>query len=83
MKLETFLPIQRELTKAREKHPVFAENPEQGVMLIMEEALELVRAVNDNEPTDRIEEEACHIAVTAIRFIELLGKGSEDEHRQI
>ena len=74
MTVDTFLPIQRELTKAREKHPVFAENPEQGVMLVMEEALELVRAVNDNEPADRMIEEACHIAVTAIRFIELINQ---------
>lgn len=69
--------ICEELAKAKEKHPIFAENIDRGGMIISEEYAELTDAVrkllqgiNDRESNDNLIEEAAHVAVTAIRFIE-------------
>ena len=66
-----------ELGKAKSKHPVFPENAEGGGMIIAEEYAELTEAVraffqgiNDRRTKYNLIEEAAHVAVTAIRFIE-------------
>lgn len=67
--LDIFAMLQLELENAREKHPEFPEVPAEGMNVILEEVLELVRSVNDNESLSRQREEAFHVAVTALRFI--------------
>ena len=59
-----------ELEKAERKHPEYPADPAEALAIISEELLELTRAVNDKEPVKRQIEEACHVAVTAFRFIE-------------
>lgn len=61
-----------ELEKAKAKHLEFPADPEGGFAIIAEEALELIRAINDKESKARIKEEACHVIVTAYRLIEAL-----------
>ena len=58
-----------ELGKAKGKHPYFPDGAE-GLSIITEELGELAAALNDGESKERIIEEAAHVAVTAIRFIE-------------
>lgn len=65
------------LSEATEKHPEFPQNPKEGLAIISEEFYELVeamlkltRGVNDDHLEENIIEEAYHVAVTAIRFIE-------------
>jgi NTP pyrophosphatase (non-canonical NTP hydrolase) len=55
---------------AKKKHPEFPEELEAGFGIVCEEVLELCRAINDKEGNDRITDEALHVAVTAIRFVE-------------
>lgn len=59
-----------ELGKAKGKHPVFPDNPTEALCLITEEHGELAATINDDESKERQIEEAAHVAVTAIRFIE-------------
>jgi NTP pyrophosphatase (non-canonical NTP hydrolase) len=59
-----------ELGKAKGKHPEFADTTVQGLCIINEELGELAAAINDREKKERQIEEAAHVAVTAIRFIE-------------
>lgn len=59
-----------EYDKAKKKHPVFPRDPASGLCIISEELGELAEAINDKEPSERQIEEAAHVAVTAIRFIE-------------
>lgn len=59
-----------ELGKAKGKHPKFAETTAHGVCIINEELGELAASINDDESKSRQIEEAAHVAVTAIRFIE-------------
>ena len=70
-----------ELIKAKAKHPEFPENPAETGMIIAEEKAELdcafdqfCKAVNDRKTKDHLREEAAHVAVTAIRFLEMLEK---------
>lgn len=58
------------LAYAKNKHPEFPEDPAVGFGIIAEEMLELIRAINDGEPEDRLIEEALHVGVTALRFVE-------------
>lgn len=58
-----------ELGKAKAKHPKFPQNAA-GLSIINEELGELAAAINDCEGKVRQIEEAAHVAVTAIRFIE-------------
>lgn len=58
------------LAYAKSKHPEFPDDPEGGFAIIAEEMLELIRAINDEEGNERILDEALHVAVTAIRFVE-------------
>lgn len=66
-----------ELGKAKSKHPDFPESAEGGGMIIAEEYAELTEAarkffqgINDQRTKYNLIEEAAHVAVTAIRFIE-------------
>lgn len=59
-----------ELGKAKAKHPDFPYLYAERLSVIMEELGELAAAINDEEKKERIVEEAAHVAVTAIRFIE-------------
>ena len=59
-----------ELGKAKGKHAIFPDGNADGLCIISEELGELAQAINDMETKDRQIEEAAHVAVTAIRFIE-------------
>lgn len=59
-----------ELGKAKAKHPDFPYLYSERLSIMMEELGELAAAINDEEKKERIVEEAAHVAVTAIRFIE-------------
>ena len=58
-----------ELGKAKGKHRVFPSGVS-ALSIITEELGELAAALNDGERDERLAEEAAHVAVTAIRFIE-------------
>jgi NTP pyrophosphatase (non-canonical NTP hydrolase) len=66
--------VGKEYFKAKDKHPVFPDNPAEALGIITEELGELAQAINDGESKDRQIEEAAHVAVTAIRFIEQAAK---------
>ena len=59
-----------ELGKAKGKHPEFPLAPAEALSIITEELGELAEAINDKENKVRQVEEAAHVAVSAIRFIE-------------
>ena len=59
-----------ELGKAKAKHPEFPYLYSERLSIIAEEFGELAAAINDEENKARVIEEAAHVAVTAIRFIE-------------
>lgn len=63
-----------ELIKAKEKHPEFPDNPAEALCIITEEVGELAEAINDGDSVYHLREEAAHVAVTAIRFLEVLEK---------
>ena len=63
-----------QLEKAKAKHPIFPSYPADGLSIITEELGELAEAINDQQGVERMKEEAAHVAVTAIRFIEGLGR---------
>lgn len=67
---EAFELLQVAIRYAKSKHPEFPEDPAGGFAIIAEEYLELCRAINDGEPEDRLIEEALHVGVTALRFVE-------------
>lgn len=76
-KLMEVLPIlRREYDKAVAKHPHFARNSTEAVCVIAEELGELAKDVNDKaangEWRKRALTEAAHVAVTAIRTIQML-----------
>ena len=63
--------------QAKAKHADFPKTASPGFSIISEEFLELneamlhlCRKVNENYPEEHLIEEAYHVAVTAIRFIE-------------
>ena len=58
-----------ELGKAKGKHPEFPYSAD-GLSIITEELGELAATINDGESKERQIEEAAHVAVTAIRFID-------------
>lgn len=62
--------VARELGRAKAKHPEFPQWNSARLSIIAEELGELAAAINDGECKDRQIEEAAHVAVTAIRFIE-------------
>ena len=61
-----------ELIKAKAKHPEFPDNPAEAISIITEELGELAEAINDKQSKERMSEEAAHVAVAAIRFLEML-----------
>lgn len=69
--------VRREFDKAVQKHPQFAVIRFQTVSIIAEELGELAREINDAYNSvpgaqDRAITEAAHVAVTAIRTIQML-----------
>lgn len=64
--------VLEQLEKAKAKHPIFPSNPADGLSIIAEELGELAEAINDQQSRERMKEEAAHVAVTAIRFLEML-----------
>lgn len=62
--------IDWQMTKAKAKHPEFPDNPAEALCIITEEVGELAEAINDRDCIEHQIEEAAHVAVTAIRFIE-------------
>ena len=68
--------VRREYDKAVKKHPHFARNSTEAVCVIAEELGELAKEVNDKaangEWRKRAITEAAHVAVTAIRTIQML-----------
>lgn len=78
---EVFLNLEIQLLKARTKHRNFPVDAAEALSIISEEYLELneamlaiARGVNENHPREHLIEEAYHVAVTAIRFIQLVEK---------
>lgn len=69
---KALLWISKEFYAAKLKHPEFANDVHEGLNLITEEYLELVRAINDKEGIPRIREEAAQMGVTILRFLEML-----------
>lgn len=63
------LAIAQRLSEARRKHPVFAQNSQDGCSVIRQEMWELDDAICDKEGEDRERDEALDVAVTAIRFV--------------
>ena len=68
-----------QLEKAKRKHPTFPKSSIGGLAIIAEEFGELSTAftrlcqgVNDKANNDNLQEEAAHVAVTAIRFLETM-----------
>jgi NTP pyrophosphatase (non-canonical NTP hydrolase) len=66
--------VGKEYAKAKAKHPEFPENLAEAHCIISEELGELAEAINDKQDNERMREEAAHVAVTAIRFLEMLEK---------
>ena len=64
--------VGKEYAKAKSKHPEFPDNPAEALCIITEEVGELAEAINDGDSVDHLREEAAHVAVTAIRFLEML-----------
>lgn len=68
--------VRDEYDKAIQKHPVFARTRQEVVSIIAEELGELAMEMNDFECcpgwVDRAITEAAHVAVTAIRTIQML-----------
>lgn len=63
-----------EVGKAKGKHPYFPTDINAIAMIITEEYLELIRAINDRSAKEHIVEEAGHVAATVIRTMEMLLK---------
>lgn len=57
------------ILEARRKHPVFADGIYQALGRVGAEYGELVQAVEKLESTERIETEALHLLVTAVRLL--------------
>ena len=80
-KLMSVLPIlRREYDAAVAKHPSFPGNAPEAVCLITEELGELAQEINDifecvPGAQERALIEAAHVAVTAIRTMEMLKNG--------
>ena len=72
-----------EYDKAVQKHPQFAVSDMHAVSLIAEELGELAQELNDAAPEWRKSAmaEAAHVAVTAIRMMERLKEGLENEQK--
>ena len=66
---ETLFDVESRLRWARTKHPRYADNPREALLIIRAELDELERAVRyETEP--RIRDEALDVAVTVLRLLE-------------
>ena len=68
---------------AIEKHPDFPNVPREAAPIITEEYLELIRAINDREPSHRIIAEAYDVIVTCMRLIREITRAEEEHHDAI
>lgn len=68
--------LRREYEAAKERHPLFAGSLYQAVSIVTEEAGELAQAVNDGNRREALRE-AAHVAVVAIRTMEMLMEEEE------
>ena len=75
---EVLKVLRREYAAAREKHPIFAGSLYQAVSIVAEEAGELAQAVNDGDTREALRE-AAHVAVVAIRTMEMMMERAEEE----
>lgn len=76
--------VKEELYAAKQKHPQFAVGFAEGICVMVEEIGELAEVLNDMQTLDRPDKiagareaaqiEAAHVAVTAVRFMEMLDK---------
>jgi len=73
---EVLKVLRREYEAAKEKHPIFAGSLYQAVSIVAEEAGELAQAVNDGHEREALKE-AAHVAVVAIRALEMLMEEEE------
>ena len=73
---EVLKVLRREYEAAKEKHPLFAGSLYQAVSIVTEEAGELAQAVNDGREKDALTE-AAHVAVVAIRALEMMMEAEE------
>lgn len=72
--------LRKEYAKACEKHPDFAWSYTHALSIITEELGELAKEINDDcvpGAKERALTEAAHVAVTAIRTMQMLMKGIE------
>ena len=75
---EVLKVLRREYAAAREKHPIFAGSLYQAVSIVAEEAGELAQSVNDGDTREALRE-AAHVAVVAIRTMEMMMERAEEE----
>lgn len=68
--------LRREYEAAKEQHPLFAGSLYQAVSIVAEEVGELAQAVNDGDRKAALTE-AAHVAVVAIRAVEMLMEEEE------
>ena len=68
--LKTFSDISKHLSKARNKHPYFADSRYRVVSIAAEELGEFAQAINDNKPIEEIKSEALDLVAVLVRFLE-------------
>lgn len=66
---EILAALKNGVARAEILHPVFAEGIWQGIGRISEEHGELAQAVNHNEGSERIREEALDLFIVTFRFL--------------
>ena len=83
MMMEILPLLRREYDKAVQKHPEFTRIGANAVCIIAEELGELAKEINDGAPgcKQRAIIEAAHVAVTAIRTMEMLQPHCEKTNR--
>lgn len=75
---DLFEELREHLKVAKTKHPEFPNNKGFGLAAVTEEYLELTMALNDNESTERVVEEAKDTIITLIRLIQKLRKENDE-----
>ena len=68
--MKTFSDISKHLSKARNKHPYFADSRYRVVSIAAEELGEFAQAINDNKPIEEIKSEALDLIAVLVRFLE-------------
>lgn len=70
MNPETMNEILHAVKHAREKHPHFADDLNNAIVLAMEELGEMVKAINDNKPWNEVCAEAYDTIAVLVRILE-------------